>query len=240
MKRDLNTRLSLARHSLVSRSLFIYIGLFSYIQVSFHIYTSLFIYLGLHSYIQVSFHVYRSLFIYIQVSFHTCRSLFRYVGLFSYIQVSFIYIGPFSYMQVSFHIERSLFIYIYVSIHIYVRLFSCIQVSFHIYRSLLIEMSISTSCATTSRLCSRIQDGTRQSLPSDVHVDLFSRSLFTYIGLFSYLQVSFHIYRSLLTSFATTSRQYSKLLDDATNLLLSSNSHLGLFSTSLFMCIGLF
>ena len=48
---------------LVCRSLFICTGLFSYVQVSFHMYRSLFICTGLFSYVQVCFHMYRSLFI---------------------------------------------------------------------------------------------------------------------------------------------------------------------------------
>ena len=82
------------------RGVFMCIGLlssslYSYIQVSFHMFGSLFIRLGLFSYVQVSLHMFRSLFIrlglfsYVQVSIHMFRSLFICLGLFSYVQVSF-------------------------------------------------------------------------------------------------------------------------------------------------------
>jgi len=52
----LHQRLALIRAlNLVYGSLFIHMGLFSYIWVSFHTYGSLFIHMGLFSYIWVSF-----------------------------------------------------------------------------------------------------------------------------------------------------------------------------------------
>ena len=93
-------------------SLHVHIGLFSYKQVSFHIYRFLFTHRVRQSkksgFKRDSQHVLscacRSLFTYTQVFFHIYRSLSTYVGLFSQMVVSF---G----LQVFFDLCRSLFTY---------------------------------------------------------------------------------------------------------------------------------
>ena len=150
----------------VSKFIFVgYVGLFSYMQVSFHICGSLFKYVGLTRVRQplTLSHV-LSVF---GIQIHTCRicrSLFIYVGLFSYIQVSF-------------HTCRSLFIY--------VSLFSYIQVSFHICGS------HKSQTATNFVIC------ILSVFDIHIHIYRICRSLFICVGFFSYTWVSFHICRSL-------------------------------------------
>jgi len=100
------------------------------VEVSFRVRKSLFVYGGLFSYVQrsllqVSFRIHRSLLIVqrslVQVSFRIRRSLLIYVGLYAFSLVSFdIRGGLFSYTEVSFHMYSGLF---YRSLFIFVGLF---------------------------------------------------------------------------------------------------------------------